>query len=409
MTRLTLPQLSIAMEEARVVRWLVEDGSQVDEGQPVVEIETDKATMELEAPVAGVITVVAPEGELVAVDALLADIAAKGEVASDRLSPGPQIGTTASAAPSLETLAEAETESPADTGGASDTRESGRVRASPAARRYAAEAGVDIARVASASVGGRVSVEDVKRYADSAALGVDEPREPSQDGIRPGERTLRDIVLANITASWQQIPHIHISGQLSATGLVRARDEVKRAGIRATVTDLLIAAITAALQEVPELNIGRQAATVLNGGVTTVNLALAVATPQGVVAPVIRDVGSMNLEELTRERSRLVAEARAGTAEPRDLAGGTITLSNLGSFPVDFFAPIVSGPQAAMVATGRIREVPVVEKGLMVVRSCLLVNVAIDHRKADGEAGGRFLAALESSLTELPSKLRGSA
>ena len=132
------------------------------------------------------------------------------------------------------------------------------------------------------------------------------------------------------------------------------------------------------------------------------HLSLAVATPGGVVAPVLRDAGSLSLAEIARERSRLVEAARAGTLDGRELAGGTITLSNLGAHPVDFFAPVVSGPQVAMVATGRVADRPVAVDGLVGVRPTMWVNVAIDHRAADGEAGGRLLAALERQLAQLP-------
>ena len=136
-----------------------------------------------------------------------------------------------------------------------------------------------------------------------------------------------------------------------------------------------------------------------------VHLSLAVATRDGVVAPVIRDAGSRSLEELAAERARLVAAARDGHVDRRELAGGTITLSNLGAYPVDFFAPVVSGPQIAMVATGRIVEKPVAEDGWIAVRARMWANVAVDHRAADGEAGGRLLAALERQLASLPGGL----
>ena len=151
----------------------------------------------------------------------------------------------------------------------------------------------------------------------------------------------------------------------------------------------------------PELNALRRA----DGSVErsqAVHLALAVATASGVVAPVMRDAGSLALGDVARERRRLVEAARQGTLDGRDLAGGTCTLSNLGAYPVDFFAPVVSGPQVAMVATGRIADRPVAVDGLVGVRPTMWVNVAVDHRAADGEAGGRLLAALERQIALLP-------
>jgi pyruvate dehydrogenase E2 component (dihydrolipoamide acetyltransferase) len=174
--------------------------------------------------------------------------------------------------------------------------------------------------------------------------------------------------------------------------------------VKVTVTDLLALALVRALVEVPELNgtSGPNGAELSAG----VHLSLAVATRDGVVAPVLRDAASRSLESLAAERARLVTAARDGTLDRRELGGGTITLSNLGAFPVDFFAPVISGPQIAMVATGRIAEKPVAEGGWIAVRARMWVNVAIDHRAADGEAGGRLLAALERQLAALPGGAR---
>jgi pyruvate dehydrogenase E2 component (dihydrolipoamide acetyltransferase) len=255
--------------------------------------------------------------------------------------------------------------------------------ASPAARRIAAERGLDLRQVSGSGPGGRIMARDLEQ----APAAV--PAPPS------GATGLRDAVIANITASWQQIPHIHIGGELAADGLAQAKRSAREG---TTLTDLLVLALVQALQEVPELN----------GGSPRVNVALAVATPQGVVAPVLRDAAALTLDRISTERARLVAAARAGTSERRDLAGGTITLSNLGAYPVDFFAPVVSGPQAAMVATGRLAEKPVAVNGMLAVRHRLWVNVAIDHTKADGEAGARFLAALERALAQLPLTIEGA-
>jgi len=215
-----------------------------------------------------------------------------------------------------------------------------------------------------------------------------------------GDDRLRAAVVANITASWQQIPHVHIGGELAADGVMRARAAAS-ADTAVTVTDLLVVALARALAEVPELNALRRA----DGSVErsrAVHLSIAVATASGVVAPVLRDAGSLTLGDVARERRRLVEAARQGTLDGRDLAGGTCTLSNLGAHPVDFFAPVVSGPQVAIVATGRVADRPVAVDGLVGVRPMMWVNVAVDHRAADGESGGRLLAAFERQIALLP-------
>jgi pyruvate dehydrogenase E2 component (dihydrolipoamide acetyltransferase) len=256
--------------------------------------------------------------------------------------------------------------------------------ASPAARRLARERGVEIASLRGSGPGGRIVARDI-----AAA-----PAPPAA-----GDR-LRAAVTGNIVASWQQIPHVHIGGELAAEGIVRAR-AAAAPDPPVTVTDLLVVALSRALAEVPELNAVLRADGTIEQR-DAVDLALAVATAGGVVAPVLRDAGSRSLAEVARERSRLVEAARSGGLDGRDLAGGSCTLSNLGAYPVDFFAPVVSGPQVAMVATGRVADRAIAVDGLVGVRPRIWVNVAIDHRAADGEAGGRLLRALESQLALLP-------
>ncbi len=386
MTAVTLTQLSISMEDGKVCRWMVADGETVSAGQPIVEVETDKATIEIEAPVAGVVRIVAPEGEIVAVDGVLAEL----EPVDAPGPPSPAVSATA--APDAPPPAR-----PAAPAAPSPTSRPGRNGpiASPAARRLALERGIDLADVVGSGPGGRIVARDIASGAGAATPSGTTP---------PDDPRLRDAVVRNITASWQQIPHVHIGGELAADGLVRARAVLTAREVSATFTDLLIVALARSLAEVPELN-GKRLA---DGSVersTPVHLSLAVATPSGVVAPVIRDVGSLGLPEVIAERRRLVGQARDGTVGGSDLVGGTCTLSNLGAHPVDFFAPVVSGPQIAMIATGRVAERVVAEDGLIGVRPRMWANVAIDHRAADGEAGGRLLAALERHIETLAERL----
>lgn len=377
MIPLTVPKLSISMEEGKVLSWLVGDGERVSAGQPVVEIETDKATMEVEAPADGTIRIVADAGAVVGVESTIAQILAPGEEEA----PGP---------PPAEEPALA---APSGDGAQQPVTRARKQVASPAARRLAQRLGVDLGGIAGSGPAGRIVAVDVERAAADAPAPAPEPTAIPD---------LRRAVVANIAASWREIPHIHIGGELAADGLVEARRVASgRPGDKVTVTDLLILVVTRALMDVPELNATLRA----DGGVDRadrVNLAVAVATADGLVAPVVRDAAELGLGAVARERARLVEAARAGALDKRDLGGATCTLSNLGGYPVDFFAPVVSGPQIAMVATGRIVEKPVAVEGMIAVRPRLWVNVAIDHRGADGEAGGRYLAALERRLTDLP-------
>lgn len=390
MIPLLLEQLSISMEEGVVVRWLAEDGATVRKGEIVVEVETDKSTVEIEAPADGVLTILVAAGTTVPVDTELALLRDAGEL--DVPAPSPFTSPSPSGADPGPRTAGFPGSAPA----ATVAEASGDGICSPAARRIARELGVDLASVLGSGPGGRVLAADVQRAAAAEPFVS-----PPTDSARAVAGTLRDLVVASLSHSWQTVPHIHIAGELDGEGLALAK-----AGAPAgtTVTDLLVLVVASALQDVPDLN-GLVAAEGGRRQGERVHLAVAVAGPEGVVAPVLRDVGSLTLAQVSAERARLVAAARGGALEKRDLGGATCTLSNLGAYPVDFFAPVITTPQIALIAIGRLVERPAAVNGMLAVRRQLWVNAAIDHRGADGEAGGRFLAALENRIAELPARL----
>jgi pyruvate dehydrogenase E2 component (dihydrolipoamide acetyltransferase) len=215
---------------------------------------------------------------------------------------------------------------------------------------------------------------------------------------------LRPLVVSALTRGWQTIPHTNIGGELVADGLVAARAGLPAGPQRITYTDLLLVVLARALGDVPDAY-GRLAedGTVNRG--TSIDVNLAIATPAGVVAPIVRDLGARSLADVAGERERLVAAARGEGLESRELAPGGCTLSNLGAYPVDFFTPVLSGPQVSLVALGRMAERPVVREGLVGIGRRIWANVCLDHRAADGEAGGRLLAALERRIAELAPQL----
>jgi pyruvate dehydrogenase E2 component (dihydrolipoamide acetyltransferase) len=212
---------------------------------------------------------------------------------------------------------------------------------------------------------------------------------------------LRPFVVNALARGWQTIPHTNIGGELVADGLVAARAGIPSGPQRITYTDLLLVALARALGDVPDLY-GRLAEDGSVNRGSTIDINLAISTPAGVVAPLVRNVGGLSLGELAGERARLVSAARGDGFESRELAPGGCTLSNLGAYPVDFFTPVLSGPQVSLVALGRMAERAVVQDGAIGVGRRMWANVCIDHRAADGEAGGRLLAALERRIAELP-------
>lgn len=372
MISVTVPKLSMSGEPVRVAAWLIEDGMFVSNGDPVAELETEKSTVELEAPATGILRIVVAAGIDAEVDAVIGYIDDGSPDVEPR--PAPAAAATNPLEPVESALAP-----PAQSDSAART-----IVASPAARRLATERGIRLDTIVGSGPGGRIVASDI----------VDAP---TGDPAAPS-RGLRDAVIAGVTASWRSIPHIHISGRLDGEGVAAARAAVDR---RITVTDLLAFSLARALLEVPTLNGSYGDGTRLSAAV---HLSLAVATGHGVAAPTIRNAHELALEELAAERRRLVDAARSGQLEKRELGGGTATLSNLGAYPVDFFAPVITGPQICLVATGRLAREPVGVDGAIAIRHRIWVNVAIDHRAADGEAGGRLLASLQQHFSNLPAE-----
>jgi pyruvate dehydrogenase E2 component (dihydrolipoamide acetyltransferase) len=389
MSELKLPRLSMTMEDAAVTAWLVEDGAPVAAGDEVVEVETDKAQVVLEAPADGLLHHRAGVGDIVAIEGIIAVI---GEAPTAELEPA-----------SSERFAPATVKPKVDVeSAASPARGFDAARASPVARRAIVQFGLDPSTIVGTGIRGMITLQDVHRARDQASQRIQE--EPDTRGdVSDAGRERRSAVVANLVASWERIPHIHVSGELSADGLITA---LERARLEAsvTVTDLLLIALARALGEVPELN-----GTVSDIGepqlAQAIDINLAVATHSGVVAPIVRNVPGLTLQDVAHERRRLVDASRQNHLDPRDLACGTCTLSNLGPAPVDFFAPIVTGPQIAVVATGRVLPKPVVERHEIIIGHRVTVNVALDHRASDGAAGGRLLAAFERALMALPEDL----
>ncbi len=375
------PKLGLDTAPGRIVAWLKTPGDAVARGEPILEVETDKTTIEVEAPADGVLlATLAEAGEEVAIGSIVAFVGLVGEDIPivESQSPSPQ---TEADGPDLALpLASDRTVQSATT-----------VRASPAARRRAKELALDLIGVVGSGPEGRITPADVERH---AAAGVT----PSS-----GQRTRRAIA-EQVTASWE-IPHINIGGQLDADPLAAAIAALRKTRDDISVTDFLIASAARALASVPELN-----GTYADGiAVLTdqVHLGLAVATMRGVMIPVIRNAHQLSLEEIAHERIRLRDDTRRGVLRGSDAGGATATLSNLGAFPVDFFTPIIFSPQISLIATGRITLQPTVLGGDITTVSRMWVNVAIDHRAADGETGGKFLAAFEREI-ERVSELAGS-
>ena len=397
-----MPALEMAQETGRVVRWLKAEGDEVAKGEPLMEIETDKVTVDVEAPAAGVLAgVSAAEGDDVPVGATIAFLLAPGEAlpepvaasTSSRSSPaGPPAASvspqTGAAVPGIP---------PPSDGPGRAMR--GRPLASPKARRIALERGIDLGSVTGSGPRGASLATDLA--AAAAAAG---PARPAPSFPTGGAGAIWRRMAERTTASWQSTPHFFLLRDVDASRLVSWRESLRaRPGYEAvTHTDLLVKIAAEALSRHPRVNASwREGGLVQGDGV---NVGIAVAVDDGLVVPVVHGADGLGLDGIAARRSELVAAAREGRLRTEDVAGGTFTISNLGMYGVDAFLAIVNAHQAAILAVGRIADRVVAADGHPAVRPMLTLALSFDHRVVDGARGAEFLDTL-ASLCEEPAGL----
>jgi pyruvate dehydrogenase E2 component (dihydrolipoamide acetyltransferase) len=354
-----MPALGMAQETGKVVRWLKDEGAEVAKGEPLMEVETDKATVEIEAPATGtLVSVAAGEGQDIAVGTRIAWIVAAGEAVPDA-SPAP--------VPTVTPPERAESEpAPAPAG----TAVSGRAAASPKARRLAAERGVDLAQIKGTGPGGAVLEEDILQAGTHAG---------------PAEPALWRAMAENVSRSWREAPHFFVIREIDAGSLVAQR---KNERYDVTFTDLLVKHVATALAGHPRMNMSRD----------EVNIGLAVAVPDGLIVPVIHNADRMSVVDIAARRREVVEHVRAGRIRSSDLSGGTFTISNLGMYGVDLFTAIITEGQAGILAVGRITDRVVARDGAPAVRPTMLLSLSCDHRRVDGARAGEFIQALAGAL-----------
>jgi pyruvate dehydrogenase E2 component (dihydrolipoamide acetyltransferase) len=390
-TELKVPTLGMDMEEATIVRWLVEEGAEVKKGDPVLEIDTDKTSFEIEAPSDGAIHALRGEaGDILPVGATLAYVTAPGE---DFLEPREDSHTE-----EVKPEGTAEVPKHQTVPVSADSEDGRRVRASPAARRAAADMGVSIENVSGSGPYGRVYLSDVLEMETEAPAEQAEPapidavrREPLSRIRRLGaERTAR---------SFSEVPHFYLTRDMEADRLVELLERLKtKMDPAPSVTELLVLAVSRTLRDHPRLN-GRYAGGELEVH-DDVNVRVAVATDEGLVAPVIAKADTLSLRELVPKVKDLVRRARDHELSPEELSGGTFTISNLGMMGIDSFDAIINAPEAAILAVGRVRTVPEWRDGWWAPRRGISATLSVDHRVADGADGARFLADLQSVLSD---------
>ena len=405
MTEVIMPKMGDGMEEGTLLEWLKKEGDIVKSGEVIGTIQTDKATLELEAPGKGSLTgILIQPGTPVPVGVPIAAILREGE------SLPADWGSGKSSATQTDKPAEAEVstsngvevtsekEQPQQTAEAHAS--SGRVKASPLAKKIAADLGIDLTQVSGSGPGGRIVEEDV-RNATKSTVAAPKPSAPVQalaEDTKISLNPLRKIIAERTTHSKQSVPHFYVTVEVDLSKIDQLRQAFKEEdGGKISVNDFVIRACVMALREMPIVNSVFQGDHILQKG--SINIGIAAAIDDGLLVPVIHGAENMNLRDLSSEGKRLVTKARDGKLLPDEMQGSTFSISNMGMLNVENFAAIINEPNAAIVAISTARkQVVVTEDDELEVRLCMNMTGSCDHRVVDGAVGAQFMNVVRDYL-----------
>jgi pyruvate dehydrogenase E2 component (dihydrolipoamide acetyltransferase) len=394
-TDVIMPSLGFDMTEGLLARWLKNEGDPVEKGQAIAEIETEKATVEIEAAAAGILArIIVHAGETVPVGTLIGVIAEAGEEVAAVSAPAPTPPAPPAQAPAPE----------AGEGGAAPP--GARVRASPVARKMAEEAGLDLSRIKGTGPGGRVVERDVQAAiaAGSAPAPTGVPAGTAPGATVPLNR-LRKTIARRMTESKAAAPHFYITVEINMDDAMKMREQLNALAPEAeriSINDLVVAAAARTLARFPALNASyREDYLEMH---PQVNIGIAVELEDGLIPPVLRDADKKPLKRIAAESKALAERARTNKLRSDDLGGGTFTVSNLGMFDVDEFIAIINPPEAAILAVGAVTRRPVAAAGEVRIAPLMKTTLSVDHRVADGAQAGRFMQEFKK-LLENPATL----
>jgi pyruvate dehydrogenase E2 component (dihydrolipoyllysine-residue acetyltransferase) len=409
-TDVKLPRLGQGMESGVIVRWLKAEGDTVARGEPLYELDTDKVTQEVEAELDGVLTkIVVPEGE-VEVGTTIALMETDGVAESPDGDSARETAAAATeaapreepAAPEARPAAEPPT-SPSSLRTPEGRVEAGRVKASPLARRIARERGVDLASLRGTGPDGRILAEDVEK----AAAGAAPPRAPQPVAAPAAEvevvqlTSVRKTIARRLTEAWSA-PVFQLGVTADVTETLALREQLvarlAEGDAKPTVNDVLVKLAAVALTRHTPVNATFSGEEIHRH--PSAHVGIAVAAPQGLVVPVIRDADRRTVQEIARARADLVGRSRDNKLTLADLEGGTFTISNLGMFGVEQFTAVLNPPQVAILAVGAVKDEPVVRDGVVDVAPILRLTLTCDHRAIDGADGAAFLQTLVALIEQ---------
>ena len=388
-----VPRLGQGMESGTIVRWLKAEGDRVEKGEPLYELDTEKATQEVEADVAGVLLKISVREGDVPVGQTIAFVGEEGEEVAAESADSAADEPVEPESPPVQPP-ERQPEVPVR-----PVPSDGRVKASPLARRIARERGVDLAGLTGTGPDGRIVAEDVER----ASAGPPTPVAPGPSV--PGEveeiplTGVRRTIARRLTQAWQvPVFQLQVSADMARADELLARRRELQPDVRVTVTDLLTKVCAEALVRHPEVNVQFTDEALLR--FPSANVGIAVAAPQGLVVPVVKGAERLSLTEIATVRGALVARSREGKLRQDDLEGGTFTISNLGMFGVESFVAVLNPPQAAILAVGATEQRAVVRDDALTVRPTMTMTLTVDHRAVDGAPAADFLRSVKAFLED---------
>jgi len=404
----TMPKWGIEMQEGTVTAWQFELGRHVNKGDALLDVETEKIVNSVESPASGTLRrILAPTHDTLPVGALIAVLSdpdvAEAEIDAFVRDFKPfdasfaEGSTAATAAPAAPTEPTAES--------APDGATEGEARVSPIAKRLAEKLGIDLSRVTGTGRNGRISKEDVEAYAaslqqaGSSAVAPAAAAGTAQPARREKLTSMRATIARRLSESKRDIPHYRLVADLDMDALAGRRANLVASGLRISINDLLLHAIATALQQHPRLNAQFAGEELLQ--YDQVDLAVAVATPGGLVTPIVRDAANQSLQQIAAAVRDLAERARAGKLAREEITGGTFTVSSLGMFGVRQFDAIINPPQVAILAIGAMQERPVVRNGALAVGHQVTVSLSSDHRVVDGADAAGFLATLSEFVANV--------
>ena len=403
-----LPQLGQTMEEGTIVNCLVKVGDEVKKGDVIFEIETDKATLEMESPAEGFVKyILAETDQVLPVGAPILVVGDKDEVVPqgfvDSLKaavPSPAASEPTPPAPVAEAAPPAPAAAPAEP--PSETKPAERIKASPRAKKLAEQLGVDLAEVTGTGPAGRITEQDIKDAAASKpAKPV--PAKVSESTVKLGTKMplnrLQKITGQKMVQSKHEIPCFYLSVKADVTNLVKFRTKLNKASdIKVAYNDFIMRAVAIGLEKFPIMTgqLAGEAIQLAEG----IGVGLAISVPGGLVAPIIKDVNKKDARQIARESKALIEKARSSKLVPTDLEGGCITVSNLGAFEIESFIPIVVPDQCSILGIGQITETCVPESGNIMVRKLMSMTLSVDHKVTNGAYAAQFLDYVRKLLED---------